>query len=181
MAYKYYANGSPGWLQTGGLSVDYCEPRDGGLTTFRGFKLFGKEKRPVDGCRDFFVGTDCRFVQEFVVLAIGYPESNTICEPAPGTLPIPLVFVAVDLPLERPIQGFVFVSEFLSVKMLDWLFEPIGGLYHNQCGNEQAKQEFDRRVAELRARVQAGEMDEETAYKMQQLEALAHSIHDWQP
>ena len=60
----------------------------------------------------------CEQVSPGVAFSIDFPVAQDICEPGPGLFGAPLVFVEISLPENPHINGFVFVSEFLSPELV---------------------------------------------------------------
>lgn len=166
-------------LGASGASLDYCLPRD--IASYRGFN--NPKGHFTDGCKSFPVALVCQPIKENVVLAIHMPDVRSICEPGPGTIFIPEMVVAIDLPPTQKIQGFLFVKDFLSTRLRDKLFAPLGGVNidYDQCANPTFQQQFTQGIQEISQAIQANNLDDETKYKMTQIDEFARSIMPWQP
>lgn len=170
--------------RTGGLSLDYCEPRGGNITTFRGFTMGGKPgASDVDGCSLFTNAVSCYHVQDDIVLAILFPTVDTVCDPGPDTVSLPTAIVAVNLPEGQTVNGFIFVLRFMSTQLEDQLFEPLGGTVFDfgKCNDVVAQQRFDELSQSIAQKVVAGAADEETNYKLGLINEFANSIKSWTP
>lgn len=163
----------------GGLSMDYCESRGGDITSFSGFRTGSlADWRAVDGCSLFPNSAECSEISSDVILAVLLPQADEVCDPGPGTVFQPLVIVALNLVLERPVHGFLFAQHFLSVKTQDWLFAPLGGIVVQPalCAERSARREFDGRVQSLAQQIKDSSTDEETQYLLGMVEAFAQSV-----
>ena len=161
----------------GGQSLDFCEPTEG--SAFIGFREWQKpEFKDVDGCSLFRRAVYCEPVKPNVVMAISFPKSQSLCEPYSDTIYNPIVQVGVNLPLARKVQGLLFTTHFLSIKLEDQLFEPLGGVNLSQtaCADKTATNRFDDMAHSIARAVIEGRADDETNYQLGLVREFAKSI-----
>jgi hypothetical protein len=164
-------------LSAGGHSLDFCQPTEG--SAFIGFREPWKPGfRDVDGCSLFRRAVYCESIKPNVVMAISFPESQSVCEPYADTIYHPIVQVGVNLSLERRVQGLLFTTRFLSIRLEDQLFEPLGGvdLDRTACADTTARNRFDELANSIAQAVIEGRADEETAYQLGLVREFAGSI-----
>ncbi len=162
-----------------GHSFDFCRPTEG--LPFIGFKeQEGAEYKELDGCSWFTSrgAIDCEAIGLNVALAMYFPDSQSVCEPYAGIIYHPVVQVGVNLSAERKVQGLLFTTQFLSVKLEDQLFEPLGGvnLDYAACTDADARNRFDELAQRIARAVIDGRADEETTYQLGLIKAFARSI-----
>lgn len=177
-AYGYVFHGQTE-LGAGGHSLDFCWPTEG--TAFIGFREQWKpDYREVDGCSWFRSrgAVHCEPIKPNVAMAIYFPESRSVCEPYADTIYHPIVRVGVNLPLERKVQGLWFTTRFLSTKLEDQLFEPLGGVNLDRaaCADMAARERFDELARSIAQDVILGRADEETTYQLGVVREFARSI-----
>lgn len=161
----------------GGESLDFCNPTEG--SAFIGFREWRKsEVKDVDGCSLFARAVYCEPVNPNVVMAISFPESQSLCAPYADTIYKPIVQVGVNLPIERKVQGLLFTTHFLSIKLEDQLFEPLGGVNFSQtaCADKTATNRFDDMAHSVAQAVIEGRADDETDYQLGLVREFAKSI-----
>ena len=173
-----YEFGVPGEAPGGGgLSLDYCEPTEGRV--FRGFRTIDKTGiHAIDGCKLFLDAITCDPIRKDVVVAIRLPNAESLCNPYQDTVFLPVIVVAIDLPLDRQLPGLQYGTYFLSDKARDSLFESMGGFPIDQtkCNDIASKNAFDQAAQKLANAIRAGVVDEETDYKMGLFLGFAKSI-----
>lgn len=183
-AYEYYFIGTHSEhlhpINAGGRSKDFGEPREGTFTDFRGY---GDESYQ-DRCDDIknYVPI-CREIQPNVILTMHFPKAQFVCDPAPGSFRYPIAIIEINLPNNSLVNGFVFVSRFLSEQQTNNLnadYHDILGLTAetmmptNCAAINQA--EFDSEIEALIENIRTGSTDEETNNNIQQLEYMASSV-----
>ncbi len=164
-------------LRAGGHSLDFCQPTEG--SAFIGFRERWKPGfRDVDGCSLFRQAVYCESIKPNVVMAISFPESQSVCEPYADTIYHPIVQVGVNLSVERKVQGLLFTTGFLSIRLEDQLFEPLGGvdLDRTTCADITAMNRFDELAYSVAQAVIEGRADEETTYQLGLVREFARSI-----
>lgn len=183
LAYSYAFHGQTE-VRAGGHSLDFCRPTEG--SAFIGFREPWKPGyREVDGCDWFKIrgAAYCELIKPHVALAIYFPDSQSICEPYADTVYHPVVKVGVNLPLERKIQGLLFTTTFLSIKLEDRLFEPLGGVNvdYRACADKNAQARFDQLAHAMVQDIIEGRADEETLYQLGVVREFARSIQVTSP
>jgi hypothetical protein len=162
-------------LEAGGNSRDFSEGRESRFIDFNGFL----GKLDVELCKypNFPI---CEKIQPAVLFQIMSPQADRICDPAPGTIFTFLSFVKIDLPDNPTINGFVFVSEFLSDAYRSEL-NTILGLTESGPSDCQSPSmlAYDEKVAEIIDKINSGTIDAETLHNLDQLRHLAESIQSW--
>jgi hypothetical protein len=168
-SYGFYGSSE---VSAGGTSVDYCKGIGGDLfTLFKGFK-------PGHGCEEFPEAQDCRQINDNVVIATYFPNFQSICNYGPGTIFTPHMFVGINIPGNRIVSGMVFSVNFLSIKSMDKLLEPFGGIvtYTKKCVDPKTEKEYTQLLDEISIKVKQGTFDEETGYKIKGIMDFANSI-----
>lgn len=166
-------------IRGGGRSKDFSEARGGTFTDFRGYG----DKPYQDRCNDIknFVPI-CREIKPNVILTMHFPNAQFICDPAPGSIPYPIAMIEINLPYNPLINGFVFVSSFLSERLTENLnndsrnilgFDPVR--MPTKCDSE-SQAEFDNEVNKLIENIKTGSVDNDTNNNIQQLEYMASSV-----
>ncbi|MEO6063293.1 MAG: hypothetical protein ABIQ99_15270 [Thermoflexales bacterium] len=164
----------------GGRSRDFAEGRGGLLTDFGGYdkrapgSLIGLGK---DGkCDPTFAS--CERIQPNVVLALLYVPGPIRCEGGPILVGDPVALVAIDLPNNPNVNGFVFAASFLSEATLARLNATIGVTTQGdstRCGSADVAA-YDATLKDLLMGIQTGRADVETMANVSALRALAQSI-----
>ena len=164
----------------GGRSRDFAEGRGGMLTDFGGFdksapgNLIGLGK---DGkCDPSFAS--CERIQSNVFLALLYVPGSIRCEGGPILVSDPVALVAIDLPNNPHVNGFVFAAPFLSKSALARLNATIGVTTQGdstRCGPADVAA-YDATLKDLLMGVQTGRADVETMANVSALRALAQSV-----
>lgn len=164
----------------GGRSRDFAEGRGGMLTDFGGYdksapgSLIGLGK---DGkCDPAFAS--CERIQSNVVLALLYVPGSIRCEGGPILVGDPVALVAIDLPNNPNVNGFVFAAPFLSESTLARLNATIGVTAQGdstRCGSADVAA-YDAMLKDLLMGIQTGRADVETMANVSALRALAQSI-----
>jgi hypothetical protein len=88
--------------------------------------------------------------------------------------------VAINVPAGGQVNGFVFANEILSDPQAAELAAILGLGESSQdvkCRDAALRQQFDTRVSEIIAAIQAGTVDSSTQAKLDQQLHLAESIH----
>lgn len=164
----------------GGRSRDFAEGRGGLLTDFGGYdksapgSLIGLGK---DGKCDPAFAT-CERIQSNVVLALLYVPGRIRCEGGPILVSDPVALVAIDLPNNPNVNGFVFAAPFLSESTLARLNTTIGVTDQGdstRCGPADVAA-YDAMLKDLLMGIQTGRADAATAANVSALRALAQSI-----
>ncbi len=164
----------------GGRSRDFAEGRGGLLTDFGGYdksapgSLIGLGK---DGkCDPAFAS--CERIQSNVILALLYVPGPIRCEGGPILVGDPVALVAIDLPNNPNVNGFVFAAPFLSEPALARLNATIGVTAQGdstRCGSTDVAA-YDATLKDLLMGIQTGRADAETLANISALRALAQSI-----
>ena len=183
-AYEYHFIGTSSEhlhpITVGGRSKDFGEARGGMFTDFRGY---GDESY-LDRCDNFKnFSPVCREIQPNVILIMIFPQARYICDPGPGSFSTPLAFIEINLPEDPLINGFVFISPFLSAQQQELLYGDMRDilgysretLVPNKC-DEANQVEFDNKINELVESISAGSVDTDTNNNIQQLEHVAASV-----
>lgn len=164
----------------GGRSRDFAEGRGGLLTDFGGYDKsapgsligLGKEGK----CDPAFAS--CERIQSNVVLALLYVPGPIRCEGGPILVSDPVALVAIDLPNNPNVNGFVFAAPFLSEPALARLNATIGVTAQGdstRCGPADVAA-YDATLKDLLMGIQTGRADAETLANISALRALAQSI-----
>jgi hypothetical protein len=169
-----------GFITTaGGRSADFTEGRGGRLTVVRGYG----DDLTQGGCaaisEDYPI---CEEVQPNVVLFMMFPEAKSICDLAPSVLFSPLAIVEINLPTNPTINGFRFISPFLSQN----LAEELNAVMRDTLGyaletgatkcDSASQAAFDGRIAELVERIKANLVDRDTNENIDSIRHIAESI-----
>jgi hypothetical protein len=166
-------------ILAGGRSKDFSEGRGGMITDFKGFGDNSSQTRCAS-VREFI--PICHEIKLNVVLLLDFPEARSICDPVPGTLYSPIAILDINLPTNPVINGFRFVSPFLSGHSLEKLNadlrETLG--YALETGptscDDSSRAEFDRRINDLIEKIMAGTVDQGTSDNIATIEHIAQSI-----
>ncbi len=154
-----------------GVSGNFMEPHGGGAGTFGGF-TYSNSPGP---CRQYGASI-CEEVEPGVIFMVRVPEAQWVCNPSSGVFHQPEAIVAIDLPDNEIINGFGFISPFLSdsrqqeIEQLE--IQPGGGL---NCQGE-GPQQFDALMQKLVEQINTGTLDEQTQTNLQAIRHLAESI-----
>jgi hypothetical protein len=112
-----------------------------------------------------------------------FPNAQFICNPAPGRIPYPIAIIEINLPDNPLINGFVFVSPFLSEELTEDLksdkrdilgYAP-PTVVPTKC-DSASQAEFDDEINDLIESIITGSVDDETKGNIQQLEYIAASV-----
>jgi len=107
-------------LVAGGRSSDFAEGRGAYIADFLGYDpILIPEDCP-------FSGRFCWEVKPGVLIVYAFPEAQFICHPAPELNFSPRIVVALNLPAERSIHGFLFTTGFLSTELKIELMSTLG-------------------------------------------------------
>ena len=165
-------------LMAGGRSEDFTEGRGGILTDFNGYDDLSQ-----GGCasirEDYPI---CEEIQPNVVLFMKFPEAKNICDLVPGVLFSPLAIVEINLPANPTINGFRFISPFLSPLLVEALNTDIRDIlgYTPETGattcDSASQVEFDGRIAELVKNIKANMVDSDTTENVDSIRHIAESI-----
>ncbi len=183
-AYEFYFVGTSSEhlfpIKAGGRSTDFGEARGGMLTDFRGY---GNESFQdiCDSIASF--APICKEIQPKVMLTMRFPKARYICDPGPGSFSNPLAFIEISMPENPLINGFVFISTFLSKQqqelLNDNMHDILGysreALVPTKC-DEANRVEFENQINELIENIRTGTLDAETIENIRQLEYLATSV-----
>ncbi len=170
--YSFSARGQWTMLEAGGRSHDFSEGRGAFITDFMGFGA----RLPQEVCARFGAAI-CNPVQPGVILMMAFPKAGFLCNPGPGLFYFPVAIVAVNLPRNPQINGFVFASNFLSSQSESGLMGilDVSDMGAQKC-DDASQQQFDARVKEIVANIEAGTVDSETSENIAALMRLAESI-----
>jgi hypothetical protein len=159
------------FIEAGGISRDFTEGRGGKLTDFSGF---GDKT----GCEYYYWGSICEEISKNVIIVLIFPNADTICDPGPTVLYSPIALIAIDLPENPIINGFIFVSPFLSEKQDQELHSLLGITPEGditKC-HQESKQQFNSKVSELVEAIKDDTVDVVTKSNLDQMYRLAKSI-----
>jgi hypothetical protein len=168
-------------LMAGGRSKDFTEGRGGIFTDFRDY---GDNYSSQNRCHDVQAYRPiCEEIQTNVVLLMGFPDAHSICEMFPGGIFTPIIFIEINLPANATINGFVFVTHFLSDMEMNALVADMRDILGYDlatgdaaiCGDAD-QEAFDRRMVELVQRIENGQIDDQTKENIAQLREMAESI-----
>lgn len=166
--YEYATSNNTGvGIEAGGRSRRFAEGRGRKFTDFSG------------GATCSSTTPLCETMQSGVVFNLAFPQANEFCSPGPGRLGLPIATVAINLPTHPSINGFIFITHFLSQNLSDELTQtlgpgdPQGSRY--RC-NEEDQKLFDAKVQALIQQVRSGTVDATTQENLNQLRHLARSI-----
>ena len=159
---------------TGGLSRDFSKGIEAGLTSFSGYGSTDSHR-----CLALQnIAPICEVIKPQVIFLMRFPESNSVCDPYADTIFSPVILVEINLPGNPKINGFVFVYPFLSQKARQGIFAILG--YMDSSGatrcDPTSQEQFDIKIAELIAAIEAGTVDDETRQNINKLKHLAESI-----
>lgn len=166
-------------IQAGGANENFSETKTvfTDYTDFKGYQANG-----VEGvCNSFFSATTCDEIQPGVVMMIIADPASIRCQVFKSLLPPPrlepLIAIAIDLPNEYPIHGFIFLSEFFSDDQVSRLHETIGIGYYSlhRCSAEE-EAAHDSLQQEIIENIQNGSSDEASQQNYQAMLNLANSI-----
>jgi hypothetical protein len=166
-------------ILAGGRSRDFTEGRGGMITDFMGFGD-GLSQNRCASARDLI--PICEEIQPNVVLLMDFPKAKHICDPTPGVLYSPIAIIEINLPDNAWINGFRFVSPFLSellagdlrADMRDVLgFTPDSG--STRC-DSASQTEFDSRVRGLIEGIEAKSVDSGTNENINTFRHIAESV-----
>src|SRR3972149_753551 len=142
----------------GGRSADCTAGREGIVTDFKG--LGGRS--PQQFCAD--LGADiCTPITERVLWMVILPKGGGICLGGPLLFSYPTAVVAVDLPDNPQISGFVIAERFFSEALEAELYEPLGGVENfNRSCDEAAIQAFETKREEILRDLASGRLEAKT-------------------
>ena len=178
----FYTFDSSVEVEAGGRSADFAEGRSGTLSDFMGFSQSSKEDR----CGHYYYAEICDDVQPEVYLYFLFPQAYALCYGGPHALSEPYMLVAINLPANDKINGFVFTGNMLAgdtrtsyEEDLDLLIGPYEeeiNLPTYQGCDENGSEIFDQQIQLLIEDVRAGEVDPETLVNIEVWLQLARSI-----
>ena len=156
----------------GGRSADCTAGREGMLTDFKGFG----SRSPQQVCAD--LGADiCMSITDDVLWMVVLPKGADICLGGPQLFNFPTAVVAVDLPDNPQISGFVIAERFFSDALEAELYEPLGGVENfNRSCDEAAIQAFETKREEILRDLTSGSVEAKTLANMESLLETARSI-----
>jgi hypothetical protein len=184
-AYEYHFSvNSISDHQAGGRSRDYSEGRGAVVTDFRGYD---SGPAALDSLCKSYNALLCRYAQPGVSLVLPvqlsggmFPSTAYYCDMAQQMVYSPAAMVAINLPRNAQINGFVFVSRILSDQAWLELAGTLGITDTTQdieCQSAAVRAQYNARLKSLLAKMQAGTADAGTQLKFNQLMHLAQSIH----
>jgi len=166
-------------IQAGGRSKDFAEGRGGMVTDFLGYGDSSSQSRCAS-MKDFI--PICEEIKSNVVLFMDFPEAKHICDPSPGVLYSPIAIIEINLPDNPTINGFRFVSPFLSESMAEELNAGVRDILGyapdtgpTKCGSS-SQTEFDGRVKELVEGIRANSVDSDTSENINTFKHIAESV-----
>ncbi len=155
----------------GGRSSDFSEGRGAFITDYRGMP------GQLDCSTEIYQPGLCQAIAPQVLLTYEFPEARWVCEPGPGTRFKPIAIIKINLPQNKIINGFIFVSQFLSPTMQQELDRIINPLHGSPSGCEEPRMaQFDAKVHEIMGLIQSGNLDTESEKQLRWLMRLARSI-----
>jgi hypothetical protein len=181
-AYEYYFIGTSSEIlsaiKAGGRSKDFGEARGGMFTDFRGYGDESYQNR-----YDNIKAPICRGIQPNVILTMNFPQARYICDSGPGSISTPRALIEINLPENPLINGFVFISPFLSAQLTEKLNEDKLDILGysprttvaTKC-DSASRAEFDNKINELIENIKVGSVDTDTNNNIQQLEYVAVSV-----
>jgi hypothetical protein len=107
------------------------------------------------------------------------PAASYVCDPGPSSLYAPIGIVAINLPDNPRINGFVIAADLLTEARWQTMADTLGlgnKLQDTKCQDPLARQQFDAQVAELFAALKAHTADADTQSHVDALLHLAQSI-----
>lgn len=154
-----------------GRSIDYSEPRGGTVADFYGFG----DKSSQDICSKKAI---CEVIQPGVIFYLSFVDAKFVCDFNQGVYFYPFASVAINLPQHNLINGFVFMSKFLSAHQEQQLFSILEIDETKQPHNcsEASRQFFDQAVNQLTEQIRTGAIDEETKHNLDILRQLATTL-----
>jgi hypothetical protein len=175
--YGYDYSFSNNSYSAGGRSQDFSEGRESFLTDFGGFGSVASETNK--NCKHF--GAFCDLAQPNVWITMITPSAADECF---SNTPDPNAFygmVAIDLPTNPKINGFLFISPLVSLSLmkrykLDTILGSTKAQREAACEDSALTKQFDVAVAQIVAIVRARTGDNETQAHYNQLLGLAQSI-----
>jgi hypothetical protein len=172
--FHYIATNNRPFIQAGGEIKDFNVGREAFITDFRGFGTStGSEY-----CRHMADVLSCKEIQPNVIFVIDAPIVSLICKPGPGLETDFHAKILINLPDNPRINGFLFVSTFLSPVLKHELDAIIGlnapGPPEN-CTDATQKQ-YDQKVQEIYQQYLHNTLDEISSHNIQDLLHLASSI-----
>lgn len=176
--YQYQFTPGTTYPQAGGDSRDFTQARDRTLIDFAGF---GPDASTAPDKYLSYGAMLTRTTPAGVLVLFAFPAAEYVCklDHGSGTVVAPLGVVAIDLPRNPKINGFVFVATILSAPLWKDLAAVLGLQDQTQaakCQDAALRQQFDGKVAEVVAAIQAGTVDAGTQANLDQLMHLAQSI-----
>jgi hypothetical protein len=167
----------PNKLQMGGVSWDFTDGREGLLTDFAGFETDSTTER----CAQFQGALICEPITEEVIFMFLFPDAEGLCVDGQQFLGRPLALIAIDLPDNELINGFVLVGDYLSPALLENYEEDLADLLvtDNLAGepcDAFRKSRFNVRMLELVAAVRNDILDEMTLDSVSEWRGVADSI-----
>jgi len=177
--YKYnYQFDKTKSIDAGGRSKDFSEGRERFFTDFRGFFGLSKEKR----CGDYFRNLSCGNLNSEVYIYYLFPIAAHVCDPGPGVIVQPKILIAVNLPFNETINGFVFVGDLLAgearelyQKDLEKLIGPWENHDYRGC-DENGISSFDLEMEEFVQRIKEREIGSATLRIVDDWHQLGRSI-----
>jgi len=177
--YDYSFSSRKAQASAGGRSRDFSQARDGFWTDFGGLEPGQPaEAASKSVCRNYGAGI-CKMVRPSVVFMISFPVADLVCDPGPSSFDRPLATVAIDLAGGPKINGFVFVAPILSDQLYKQLGEILGAEYNTtqeSCNDIERRRQFDAKVKEIKAAIEAGTVEIGTKERINQLLHIAESI-----
>jgi hypothetical protein len=178
--YDYSFNPPSSPLTAGGRSRDFGQGGRGGMwVDFGGFEAdqpLAQAAKSV--CRNYGAAV-CTTIQTRVVFMISYPVADYVCATGPGIIDSPVGTIAIDLPDNPKINGFVFTSHILSDKRTHELLIILGvggTMMYEACNEAGLRQQFDAKLKEIKDAIEAGTVDSVTQTNIDRLLHLAQSI-----
>jgi len=157
--------------RAGGLSRDFSEGRGGSYTSFKGFGVR-------NGCQYYESAFLCEEISQEVVLVFYYPTADSICRPFDNPVFSPIALIAIDLPENPFVNGFVFAVPFLSEEFEAEIQRQANTILGDGISNcdPTTEAEFDVWINELIASIQDGTADEVTISNLEKIYHLFYSI-----
>lgn len=164
-------------LEMGGRSKYYGAPREAFPTDFGGFE-HGFESWRCDETEERLSWCEW-IVEDRILMAWEFPKAEMVCrEPYADVFYLPRVWIIIDLPENDTINGFVFLTNFLSesqVQRLDAAISISDPMQLRVC-NPETMANFDRIMTEFAGQVKRGDIDDESQKVLDMIRAVAESI-----
>jgi hypothetical protein len=165
-------------IHAGGRSKDFSEGRERFFTDFSGFFGLSKAQR----CGEYYDNLSCVNLNSEVYIYYLFSKAAHLCDPGPGVFSQPKILIAVNLPFNETINGFVFVGNLLAgeagklyQKDLEELIGPWKSPDYHGC-DENGISSFDLEMEEFVQRIKERKIGSATLQVVDDWYQLARSI-----